>query len=154
MYKYALLPFVLILTVVVGVGCGSIIRTSMQDLPISSNPSGAEVKIDGMSRGRTPVTVSVRRKDQHHYIEITKDGYHPYEMYMTRKTSGGYVICDMLWDLGLISYLWIDRSKGGVYEQHPDVIQSNLIPLTQAAPPPPVIPTNATEEDAEATSDS
>jgi len=110
-------------------------------LPISSNPSGAEVKVGGLSRGETPVTVQIKRKNKHHYVEIIKDGYHPYKMYLTRKTSGAYVVCDMLWDLGLISYLWIDRSKGGVYEQKPENIQTNLILLTEPAPPPPTNPT-------------
>ena len=104
---------------------------------------------DGLINLTSPVTVSIKRKIRHHYIEIKKDGFHPVELYMTRETAGGYVLCDVLWDLGLISYLLIDRGIGGVYNQKPEVIQANLIPLTEAAPTPMLKPKDQPNNDME-----
>jgi hypothetical protein len=58
-----------------------------QQIGISSNPSGANVIIDGKNFGNTPLTAELSRKDNH-IVKIELDGFLPYETTLTKKVSG------------------------------------------------------------------
>jgi len=42
-------------------GCASIVKGTTQAVPISSDPSGADVLVDGNLVGTTPTTVELKR---------------------------------------------------------------------------------------------
>jgi len=102
--------------------CASIMHGTSQEVGISSQPTGATITIDGQPMGVTPVAARLRRKDTH-TIRITMDGYQPFEVVTTRKTSGwvwGNIVFGGL--IGLV----VDFSNGAAYSVKPEEIASTL----------------------------
>ncbi len=104
--------------------CGSIFNGSKQSIGFSSSPDGAAVSIDGMPRGRTPITVRLER-DEDHTVRITLPGYYPYSATLVHKVSG-WVWGNLLF--GGIIGLAVDASTGGLYVLSPDQVQAQLVP--------------------------
>jgi hypothetical protein len=67
--------------------CGSIMHGGSQDIGISSSPTNADVSIDGLTKGHTPVIANLSRKDNH-IVRLTLPGYAPAELTLTRGVSG------------------------------------------------------------------
>ena len=59
------------------IGCGTIIHGTTQQVGVSSSPSGADVVVDRIDQGSTPVTVDLSRKDKH-TVKLSLDGYEPW----------------------------------------------------------------------------
>jgi hypothetical protein len=55
-----------------------------QNIPVSSNPDGAQVLADGQSVGTTPCNVTLERT-QPHILTVKKDGYKQVDVQITRK---------------------------------------------------------------------
>ena len=91
------------------ISCGSIVNGSKQSVGFSSSPDGATVSIDGMPRGRTPITIELER-DEDHTVRITLPGYYPYSATLTHSVSG-WVWGNLL--MGGIIGLAVDASTGG-----------------------------------------
>ena len=64
-------------------GCASLVSGPNQHIPITSNPPGATVKINGDVKGTTPLAVDLKRT-QYHSISIELAGYHPYQIETTK----------------------------------------------------------------------
>lgn len=64
-------------------GCASMFTGTKQHIPISSNPPGASVTINGEPKGRTPISVDLTRT-QYHSINLELDGYEPYCIQSTK----------------------------------------------------------------------
>lgn len=103
-------------------GCASIIHGTTQSVGIASNPSGAQVTINGESRGETPFIADLKRKN-HHLVSIALDGYQPYETTLTRHVSG-WVWGNIVFG-GLIG-LAVDAISGGLYKLTPEQIETEL----------------------------
>lgn len=103
-------------------GCGTIVHGTTQEVGFSSDPSGANVEVDGLDKGSTPVTVELSRKDTH-TAKFELDGYEPYELTINRKTSG-WVAGNIIFG-GLIG-LVVDASTGGMYKLDPEQVQAQL----------------------------
>ncbi|MGH7529365.1 MAG: PEGA domain-containing protein [Gemmatimonadales bacterium] len=67
--------------------CATIMHGTSQEVPISSQPTGASVTVDGNLIGTTPVGAKLSRKSSHRIV-LTLEGYQPFEIMTTRKTSG------------------------------------------------------------------
>lgn len=103
-------------------GCGTIINGSSQLINVSSNPSGASISVDGIRNAQTPAYISLARKSGH-ALEITLDGYQPFQMQIQRGTSGwvwGNIVFGGL--IGLV----VDASTGGMYKLTPEQISAQL----------------------------
>lgn len=103
--------------------CASIMHGTHQDVGISSNPTGAQVTIDGQVKGMTPVVANLTRKDNH-IVRIELPGYKPFETTLTRKTSG--------WVWGNIAFggligLAVDAIDGGLYNLTPEQISGQML---------------------------
>src|ERR1700704_2014308 len=109
-------------TAVVLCSCASIIHSTHQDVGISSNPTGAQVSVDGQVKGATPVVANLTRKDNH-IVRIELAGYKPYETTLTRKVSG-WVWGNIVFG-GLIG-LAVDAITGGLYDVRPEQISGQL----------------------------
>ena len=55
-----------------------------QNIPVSSNPDGAQVLADGQTVGTTPCNVTLE-KTQPHILTVKKDGYKQVDVQITRK---------------------------------------------------------------------
>ena len=102
--------------------CGTIVNGSTQQISIQSNPSGAVIAVDGVRNAQTPATLALSRKSGH-AVEITLDGYRPFQMQIQRGTSGwvwGNIVFGGL--IGLV----VDASTGGMYKLTPEQIAAQL----------------------------
>ena len=112
-YRLLALLFVFFLTT----GCATIIKGTTQGVPISSDPSGADIFIDGMLVGTTPADVELKRK-RDHLIVIEKKNYVPKSVAVVKNVGGavwGNIIAG-----GLIGW-GVDAASGA---------QNNLMPKT------------------------
>lgn len=103
-------------------GCSTIMDGSSQEIGFSSNPTNALVTIDGKTAGRTPLTESLKRKNTHKVV-MTLEGYHPYEMTLTKK-SNGWVWGNIVFG-GLIG-LAVDAATGSLYKLTPEQVSADL----------------------------
>ena len=103
-------------------GCASIMHGTKQSVGISSVPTDAQVTVDGVELGRTPVIGELSRKEQH-FVTIELDGYMPYETTLTKNVSGwvwGNII------FGGVIGLAVDAITGGLYNLTPEQIEAEL----------------------------
>ena len=103
-------------------GCATIMQGTTQQIGIQSTPTGATVKIDQKEYGNTPVVADLSRKENH-IVNISLEGYEPFEGTITRSTSG-WVWGNILFG-GLIG-LAVDAISGGLYKLNPEQIQAEL----------------------------
>lgn len=104
-------------------GCASIISGTKQEVSVNSVPSGANVKINGMNRGQTPIVLDLKRMKSH-TVRIEMDGYQPYDLALSKGVNG-WVLGNVIFG-GLIG-LVIDAVDGAIYTIKPDTIQANLV---------------------------
>ena len=69
--------------------CATIIRGTSQEIPVTSNPQGAKIIVDGEEIGYAPLILKLKRKKKSQVIRTEKPGYNPLEIRITRKTSVG-----------------------------------------------------------------
>jgi len=103
-------------------GCATIIHGTRQEVGISSSPTGAEVWVDNVKMGETPVVAKLRRKDTH-TVKLVLPGYQPYETTITRSVSG------WVWGniaIGGLIGLGVDAVSGGMYKLSPGQVSGNL----------------------------
>jgi hypothetical protein len=80
------------------------------------------VTVNGKELGTTPLVAKLRRKDKH-AVRIEMEGYAPYEMALSRSTSGwvwGNIV------FGGIPGLAVDAITGGLYKLKPEQIEGKL----------------------------
>jgi PEGA domain-containing protein len=112
----------------VGASCATIMQGTRQELSIGSSPTGAQVLVDGTQAGKTPYVAHLKRKDKH-VIRLEMPGYKPYELALTRSTSG-WVWGNLLF--GGLPGLAIDAITGGLYKLKPEQVQATLQNATAA----------------------
>jgi hypothetical protein len=56
-------------------GCATVISGASQKVSINSNPPGADVVINGLSKGQTPVDLTIKKELKGQPIELRLDGY-------------------------------------------------------------------------------
>jgi len=128
--RIAVITSLAVLALLVG-GCASIVKGTTQDIPVSSSPTGADVKLDGNKVGQTPMKVEAKRKTDH-LLTIEKDGYQAESVAITRNI-GGAVYGNILAG-GLVGW-GVDAISGAQYNLAPSTITIALKPLTAASPP-------------------
>ena len=104
-------------------GCASMVTGTTQHIPITSNPPGAKVTIDGELKGTTPLSVDLERKP-YHSVTLELEGYHPYQV-QTTKGVNPWLLGDMFippW----IPWLAIDLINGGSATIEPPEITGQL----------------------------
>ncbi len=112
-------------------GCATTIHGTTQDIAILSAPAGAKVSVDGAPAGRTPLTVRMERK-RGHQVLLEAEGYRPYEVTMTRHTSGT-AWTNALVGLAAVITVPVDITTGGFYELAPRTITAWLAADSTAA---------------------
>ena len=115
-------PATAAIVVAIAAACGTIIHGTRQDVGVSSTPTGAQVVVDNMPLGQTPVVAKLTRKDNH-VIRITMPGYQTFETNVTRSVSG-WVWGNIVFG-GLIG-LAVDAIRGGLYKLRPEQVTGTL----------------------------
>lgn len=103
-------------------GCASIVSGRHQDVQIVSNPPGADVTIDSVKRGSTPMVVSLKRSERH-VVKLSKDGYAE-ETIGTKKGFNWWMTANIL--IGGIVGIIIDFATGATYKVKPEEINVEL----------------------------
>jgi hypothetical protein len=107
-------------------GCSTIVSGTHEDVRIRSNPSGAIVKVDGVSRGITPAEVELSRR-KNHTVSIELAGYRPYELEL-KKAFNPWIFGNIFFG-GLVGVI-VDLSTGAVYKLSPYEIDAELQPAS------------------------
>ena len=122
---YRILCALLGVTLALGASsCCTIVSGTSQAVTIRSEPSGAEVTIDGTAAGTTPLTVQLRRRDQH-LIEVSKEGAGKAVVTTTTRMNG------WLWGnllFGGIIGIIVDSVDGAARRIAPDTYNLQLKP--------------------------
>jgi hypothetical protein len=110
--------FLILAAMLLSLGCATLTEGWTQRIPITSSPAGAEVSINGVRKGVTPLWVKVR-KNRTGVIRIESPGYNPLEI-RTRRTGSAVLIGDLLGGAGagfLIGWrLFETHDETGNYE--------------------------------------
>ena len=132
-----------LMLLVSGYGCATVINGTTQKIPIATEPNGADCIVAGDStRYTTPCTVELKRK-QDHIIKLSKDGYHP-ESVEIKHTMSGAVIGNVL--VGGIIGIGVDAASGGACKLVPESVNISLKtvpkeePIAEVQPPLPPVP--------------
>jgi len=80
-------------------GCATIIGGSNQNVSVNSNVDGAEVYLNEMLLGKTPLVTSIKR-GQEGVLRVTAPGYKPYQIALNKKIS---------------SLFWVNILSGGSF---------------------------------------
>ncbi len=121
---YKILIFIIIIQLT---GCATIFKGTNSHLGMHSNPSGAEVYINGKFMGKTPLSLKLSSKATY-MIEFKKEGFRTITRNVTNKVGAGWVILDVL--AGLVPVI-IDAVTGAWYhldEKNVDVQLEKLFP--------------------------
>jgi hypothetical protein len=113
---------ILLSSLLLAAGCASIMHGTSEQIGISSSPTGAQVTVDGVEHGVTPMVADLKRKDTH-IVRVSMAGYEPFEMALTRHVSG-WVWGNLVF--GGIPGLAIDAITGGLYKLSPDQVSAQL----------------------------
>src|SRR5262245_46724066 len=89
------IPFVISL---LASGCASIIQGKYQDVGIESDPTSAQVIVDGLRRGTTPAVVELERGKVHTF-ELRKEGFESRVGTINGSVQGGWVFLDILFGI-------------------------------------------------------
>ena len=89
-------------------GCATLFNSGTKSVAMSSNPSAAQVWIDNVNRGATPITLELNNH-QSHTVVFRKEGYQDVACELTASVGAGWVILDILG--GLLPVI-IDAATG------------------------------------------
>ncbi len=111
---------IVLLLVVTLTGCATIVHGNTQDIRVTSNPSGAVVRVSlNNTATTTPGVLTLDRKETGYILTFEKEGYKPVEVSLKR-TMGGWVFGNVLLGLyGILFGIAIDFSNGSAYNLTP-----------------------------------
>ncbi len=76
-------------------GCATIFHGSYDKISFSSNPTGANIFINGDSLGATPMNITLK-SNRVYNIECRKAGYKKQSFIVTRSVGFGWIILDIV----------------------------------------------------------
>ncbi|RPI14369.1 MAG: PEGA domain-containing protein [Ignavibacteriae bacterium] len=103
-------------------GCATLFSGSKDEIDLSSEPSGAQVLVNGADRGKTPLNLRLK-KGKEYTIEFVKEGYEKKTWNLTYSIGAGWIILDIL--SGLIGVI-IDAATGNWNSADYDSYKANL----------------------------
>ena len=106
-------------------GCATIMHGAVQEIPVSSSPTGATVVVDDGLRFKTPTTLILSRKDPHK-LAILMEG-HETNIVDLKPSVSGAMAGNILFG-GLVG-LTVDAGSGAAYTLTPEVVHVELVPL-------------------------
>ena len=110
--------------------CASIFKGSSADIRVNSNPAGADIFINGIDRGQTPQTLSLKR-NQDYVLTFKKDGYEDLNFEVSKKFDVGTAVIGNIFSWGIIGII-VDVGTGAAYSLTPADVEANLASMQQA----------------------
>jgi PEGA domain-containing protein len=112
----------LLLAALAGTGCATVFAKKSMMAPMSSDPSGAEVFVDGHRVGQTPITIELSHRREH-VIGFRKAGYKEATCTIGRSVGAVWIVLDVVF--GLVPVI-IDAATGSWYGSKPKVCNVTL----------------------------
>ena len=109
----AMVSLMALSVVISPMGCASMFSNGPDMIPVSSDPTGAEVKLDGVPVGRTPMTVAFQRNGEG-VLTFDLAGYKT-TTYDLDKVVNGWFIVNILW-LGLLTAVFMVIDLAGHHQ--------------------------------------
>ena len=103
-------------------GCATLMCGTSQNVPVSSNPAGATLQVDGSGSFTTPATLRLERK-RDHILVFTKDGYEEQSFTLLHVIGGA--VCGNILLGGLIGW-FVDALTGAQYRLAPAKVHVEL----------------------------
>jgi len=127
--KFRLPAFVLLATIAaLSQGCATVVKGSTQSIPVTSDPSAADILLDGKLVGQTPKTLALKRNNNY-LVTIQKTGFAQQSVPVV-KDVGGAVWGNVLVG-GLIGW-GVDAASGAQYNLAPASVHVKLLPVDTA----------------------
>jgi len=127
----ALLALTFLLSLFLLNSCASIAHGKSQEIPVISQPAGADVVADcgkgAKSAGQTPVVVKLDRKADRCVITLKKDGYEESTTIIKRRLSGWFW-CNIFLPYATVPGALVDLYDGAAYKRTPGAIKTTLQP--------------------------
>jgi len=117
-------------------GCASVTRGWSEQIQITSEPEGADVRTSLSQACTTPCTLTVSRKDEFS-VSYSKPGYHPQTVQVATRVAGAGVAGfagNVL--VGGIVGMGVDAASGATLEHHPNPVVAVLQPVAPARQQP------------------
>jgi len=120
----------LVLFCVLSISCASIFKGSSADIRVNSNPAGANIFINGIDRGVTPQTLSLKRNSDY-LLTFKKEGYEDLNFEIFKKFDIGTAVVGNIFSWGLVGII-VDVATGAAYSLTPADVEANLSSLQAA----------------------
>jgi hypothetical protein len=111
-------------------GCATIISGSQQIITVNSDVPGAQVTLNGIPLGVTPLIVSIKR-GQEGVLSVQMPGYTPFQAPITKKVNGIFFVNILS---GGTFGSSTDYSTGAMYAYEPDTYFVTLAPAGMSPP--------------------
>jgi hypothetical protein len=120
----------LVLLCTLTISCASIFKGSSADVRVNSNPSGANIFINGIDRGVTPQTLSLKRNSDY-VLTFKKEGYEDLNFEIFKKFDIGTALVGNIFSWGLVGII-VDVATGAAYSLTPADVEANMASLQAA----------------------
>ncbi len=107
-------------------GCATMFSGTSEPVTFNSTPDGATVTVGGLTMGKTPTTIFLKRKSDQ-VVEFDKEGYTKQKMQMTTSFNG-VVLVNVLWCFACPLSTTTDYASGAAYEYSPNNYYVTLVP--------------------------
>ena len=109
--KKAVSIFSIISIILLVSNCATIFKGTTEEVNFNTEPQKAEVIVNGLSMGVTPVALKLESKKTY-MIEFRKEGYKSRSYNLTNHVGAGWIILDVL--AGLVGVI-VDAATGAWY---------------------------------------
>lgn len=106
------------------VSCATIVNGTTQKIPVSSDPIGASVFVDGVPVGYTPLNIELKRKHTH-LVTVSHEGYEDEAVRLEPVLSA--VVAGNIIAGGFVGW-GVDAVSGSQYRLIPDAVFVRLKP--------------------------
>jgi hypothetical protein len=114
--------------------CATIVGNPNHVLPISSTPSGANIKVidetgKNVFEGKTPTTVNLPKSDGSYWggksyeVTLSRDGFNPKTIPVKTNPNFWYIGGNFVFG-GLIGWFIVDPLNGGMYDMYPSAVEA------------------------------
>lgn len=110
-FKFIFLSVVVLSVSFLLTSCATIFKGSTDAVTFTSEPTGANVYVNGMNMGKAPISLELKSNKTYN-IEFRLEGHETKNVILNNSIGGGYIVLDVLF--GLFPVI-IDAATGNWY---------------------------------------